>query len=112
MKTNAEKLVEYVSKKMREENIPCILIAGDREKARTGCVMDNRNEMLDLNIAMLTEAMTSDTDNAPQLMNAILSAACMIISQHESLEKRAKELIAEMKAAQHEEIVIGRRGEA
>ena len=112
MKTKTKELMDHIMKEMNENNIPGIFICGDMQTKETGIIIDDRQEYRDLYTAILVDLITQQHPQARQLLNVVLNAACMVISQHESLQKRATDLINQMKAAQHQEVLIYNKAEA
>lgn len=99
MKTNAEKLAEKVARAMQEQQIPAILITADREKKRTGVVMDVRKESQDMNISFLLDA-SLNGEPTGALANVVMTTACILCAQIPELEHRFYNLISEYKKAQ------------
>lgn len=99
MKTNAEKLAEKVARAMKEQQIPAILVTADREKKRTGVVMDVRKESQDMNISFLLDAVLNGEPTGA-LANVVITAACILCAQIPEIEHRFYNLIGEYKKAQ------------
>lgn len=93
---NTEKLTADIVKRIRKHNIPAIFICADIEKKRTGVVMDNRNEVKDLNISLLLDAMING-EQTGALLNVVLHAACGIIANSTQLEELFMQNLAELK---------------
>lgn len=94
--TTAQKLTLEIKRKMAKYNIPAIFVAGDRETHSTTIVMDARDEMKELNVAILMDAMFN-TKGGRELMNIILTTSAIIASENELVENHFYELIAEYK---------------
>jgi hypothetical protein len=99
MKTNAEKLAEKVARAMQEQQIPAILVTADREKKRTGVVMDVRKENQDMNISFLLDAALNGEPTGA-LLNVVMETACILCANLPELEHKFYNLIDKYKKAQ------------
>ena len=107
--TNVMRLMTETAKKMRKHNIPLIMVVGDRERSKTGVLMDDRQETRDMNISILLDAMVN---TYPALLNVIMGAATIMMADVPGIENQVMENLVKMKATQKEAKVINNKAEA
>lgn len=100
-KSPAEKLLEHITKKSIKYNIPVICILGDRKTKRTGLVIDNRQEMREINLTILLNAMLNQPKEvSKELVNAVLDASAILCSQVDWIWEMYKDRVAQLREDQ------------
>lgn len=93
-KTKAQEFMDEVTDLIKKYNIPCMAVVADPDVQRTGVIIDNREEMIPINKAVLMDAMVNASK---QFMNIVFDAVATVIalsptSFHNEFESHIRKL--------------------
>lgn len=111
-KTKAQRLVEDVISRATKENIPLLMVIGDREKGDAGIVMDGSDKSRDLNISLLLDAMLNNDEGSKPLINVVLGVSAILLATMPQMEELFVKKLKDMKASQKEAVTIKQTAEA